>query len=184
MIRGKHGRWLSLDMGLLSDTKNWGLRMHRECRKRFPRHRHQRKPLVSDSGMHQAHGRSIWQVWSSSKWTTEQKTVLWPRSYLRTCKCRLLRIHIHMRNAPHLGIGSARLMVWLSYWWVVNEAGSSLVLIKRSSAGIVRFSFVAKLAYYYTLPMITKHTGMSSVYFRWNRIINKVFTAHAKNRKK
>ena len=26
--------------------------MHRECRERFPRHRFQRKPLVSDPGMH------------------------------------------------------------------------------------------------------------------------------------
>ena len=26
--------------------------MRRECRERFPRHRHQRKPLVSDPGMH------------------------------------------------------------------------------------------------------------------------------------
>ena len=28
------------------------LRMHRECRERFPRHQHQRKPLASDPGMH------------------------------------------------------------------------------------------------------------------------------------
>ena len=39
-------------MGLLSDTQNYGLRMRRECRERFPRHRLQRKPLVSDPGMH------------------------------------------------------------------------------------------------------------------------------------
>ena len=31
---------------------NCGLSMHRECRERFPRHRLQRKPLVSDPGMH------------------------------------------------------------------------------------------------------------------------------------
>ena len=31
--------------------------MHRECRERFPRHRLQRKPLVSDSGMH--HGTCV-----------------------------------------------------------------------------------------------------------------------------
>ena len=35
-------------MGLLQDRQNCGLHMHRECRERFPRHRLQRKPLVSD----------------------------------------------------------------------------------------------------------------------------------------
>ena len=39
-------------MGLLPDTQNRGLRMRREFRERFPRHRLQRKPLVSDPGMH------------------------------------------------------------------------------------------------------------------------------------
>ena len=38
--------------GFLPDTKNCGLRMRQECRERFPRHRLQRKPLVSDPGMH------------------------------------------------------------------------------------------------------------------------------------
>ena len=39
-------------MGLLPDMYNCGLRMRLECRERFPRHRLQRKPLVSDTGMH------------------------------------------------------------------------------------------------------------------------------------
>ena len=39
-------------MAHLSDTYNCGLRMCRECRERFPRHRLQKKQLVSDSGMH------------------------------------------------------------------------------------------------------------------------------------
>ena len=39
-------------VGLLPDTLNCGLGMRRECRERFPRHRLQSKPLVSDSGMH------------------------------------------------------------------------------------------------------------------------------------
>ena len=39
-------------MGLFPDTRNCGLRMRRECRERFPRHRFQRKPLVNDPGMH------------------------------------------------------------------------------------------------------------------------------------
>ena len=38
--------------GPLTKTQNCGVRMRREYRERFPRHRHQRKPLVSDHGMH------------------------------------------------------------------------------------------------------------------------------------
>ena len=45
-------------MGLLPDTYNCGLRMRRECR--FPRHRLQRKPPVSDPGMH--HGACVTHV--------------------------------------------------------------------------------------------------------------------------
>ena len=45
------------DMGLLPDTWNCGLRMRRECRERFPRHQLQRKPLVSNPGMH--HGTCV-----------------------------------------------------------------------------------------------------------------------------
>ena len=44
-------------MGLLPDTQNCGLRMRRE---RFPRHWLQRKPLVSDPGMH--HGTCVTHV--------------------------------------------------------------------------------------------------------------------------
>ena len=44
-------------MGLLPDMLNCGLHMHRECRERFPRHWLQRKPLISDTGMH--HGACV-----------------------------------------------------------------------------------------------------------------------------
>ena len=47
-------------MGLLPDTQNCWLRMSRECRERFPRHQLQRKPLVSDPGMH--HGTCVTHV--------------------------------------------------------------------------------------------------------------------------
>ena len=47
-------------MGLLPDTQNFLLRMRRECRERFPRHRLQRKPLASDPGMH--HGTCVTHV--------------------------------------------------------------------------------------------------------------------------
>ena len=50
--------WPSI--GLLPDTYNCGLRMRRECRERFPRHRLQRKLLISDPGMH--HGTCVTHV--------------------------------------------------------------------------------------------------------------------------
>ena len=51
---------LSEPIGLLPKTQNCGLRIRRECRERFPRHRLQRKLLVSDRGMH--HGRCLTHV--------------------------------------------------------------------------------------------------------------------------
>ena len=45
---------------LLTDTQNCGLRIRQECRERFPRHRRQRKPLVSDTDMH--HGTCVTHV--------------------------------------------------------------------------------------------------------------------------
>ena len=45
---------------LLPDTQNCGLRMRRECRERFPRHRLQRKLLASDPDMH--HGTCVTHV--------------------------------------------------------------------------------------------------------------------------
>ena len=62
---GELRRWawtgyIYIYMGLLTDTKKCGLRMHRECRERFPRHRLQRKPSVNDPGMH--HGTCLTHV--------------------------------------------------------------------------------------------------------------------------
>ena len=51
---------IDLHMGLLPDTQNFVLRMRRECRERFPRHRLQRKPLVSDPDLH--HGTCVTHV--------------------------------------------------------------------------------------------------------------------------
>ena len=52
-------------MGLLSDPVNCGLRMGREFRKSFPCHRRQRKPLISDPGMH--HGTCVYaRAWCMS----------------------------------------------------------------------------------------------------------------------
>ena len=52
--------WVSIPMCLLPDTYSRGLRMRRESRERFLRHRLQRKPLVSDPGMH--HGTCVTHV--------------------------------------------------------------------------------------------------------------------------
>ena len=45
-------------MGLLPDTSNCRLPMHRECRESFPRHRLQKKLLVNDPRMHHATSRT------------------------------------------------------------------------------------------------------------------------------
>ena len=50
----------SASMDLLPDTQNCGLRLRRECREPFPRHRLKRKPLVSDPAMH--HGTCVMHV--------------------------------------------------------------------------------------------------------------------------
>ena len=47
-------------MGLLPDVQNCGLCTRRECRECYPRHRQQRKPLLSDPGMH--HGTCVTHV--------------------------------------------------------------------------------------------------------------------------
>ena len=43
-----------------TNQSNYGLRMRRECRERFPRHLFQRKPLISDPGMR--HGTCVTHV--------------------------------------------------------------------------------------------------------------------------
>ena len=39
LLKGFDGKVKTAAMGLLPDTQNYGLRMRRECRERFPRHR-------------------------------------------------------------------------------------------------------------------------------------------------
>ena len=52
LAKMRHNAQRVVSMGFLPDTLNCGLRMRRECRERFSRHRPQRKPLLSDPGMH------------------------------------------------------------------------------------------------------------------------------------
>ena len=50
------------NMGLLPDTKNFGLHMRQECRERFPHNRLKSKPLVSYPSMHHStYVTAIWQ---------------------------------------------------------------------------------------------------------------------------
>ena len=56
---GMVSSWL-LDHGPLTDAQNCGLCMRRECWERFSRHQLQKKPLISDLGMH--HGTCVTHV--------------------------------------------------------------------------------------------------------------------------
>ena len=47
----RYTSWLTKKIASHRAGQKCGLRMRRECRERFPRHRLQRKPLVSDPGM-------------------------------------------------------------------------------------------------------------------------------------
>ena len=62
LITAMNSSWVLLNcvMGLLPDTQNCELRMRWECPVRFPHHRLQRKPLVSDPDMH--HGTYVTHV--------------------------------------------------------------------------------------------------------------------------
>ena len=71
---------------LLPDTCNCGLRMCRECRERFPHHRVQRKPLVSDPGMH--HGTCITHLpWCMSGYASRNLHVGYLRFYPQITAC-------------------------------------------------------------------------------------------------
>ena len=62
-ISSAYAYWCTLRrcaMGLLPDMWNNWLRKRRECRERCPRHRLQRKPLISDHGIH--HGTCVTRV--------------------------------------------------------------------------------------------------------------------------
>ena len=59
-LRTSSGIWVMRYHWPLTRYVNCGLHMHRECRERFPHHRLQRKPLVSDPGMH--HGSCVTHV--------------------------------------------------------------------------------------------------------------------------
>ena len=59
-------------MGLLSNMWNCGLRIRREYRERFPRHRLQRKPLVSDPGKRSRHS---WRVRNTQFYVSRKRPI-------------------------------------------------------------------------------------------------------------
>ena len=97
-VRMHHGT----SMGLLPDTWNCGLRMRRECRERFPRHQLQRKPLVSNPGMH--HGTCVTHV-------------PWCMSGSLTCGGRGKRSrHSRRMRNPQFYVSGKRPMVAVYIW--------------------------------------------------------------------
>ena len=57
--------------------------MHRECQERFPRHRLQRKPLVSDLGMHRGTYRgAIVRIWQEAHGEHPKKLVVWTHKFV------------------------------------------------------------------------------------------------------
>ena len=80
--------------------------MRRECRERFPRHRFQRKPLVSDPGMH--HGTCVKHVpWCISGSLTnggEENVIC--MSMATSCMMRKYGLHISLRYCDDYGLNA------------------------------------------------------------------------------
>ena len=90
------------DMGFLPDTKICGLHMRRECRKRFPRHRLQRKPIISDPGMH--HDTCVtYPGWLTCGLPIQIQT--WQGKRSRHSRCiRNLQFHVSGKRPMKIGI--------------------------------------------------------------------------------
>ena len=92
-------------MGLWPDTQNCGSRMLRESRERFPRHRLQRKPLISDPSMH--HDSCVTHMpWCMSG------------SLTRGCRVKRSR-HSRRTHNPQFYVFGKRPM-FISCWLIVN----------------------------------------------------------------
>ena len=114
-------RWKHVSMGLLPDTQNCRLRMRRECRERFSRHRLLRKPLVSDHGMH--HGTYVTHV----PWCMSGSNPRWRGKRSRHSR-RMCNLHFNVSgkramvtvltsicasaNCAIIGIGNVLLMMY------------------------------------------------------------------------
>ena len=112
-------------MGILPDTQNYGLCMHRECRGRFPRHRLQRKPLVNDPGVHHVMHVGI----ANPRWrgkrsgihdTSATRNFMYlVRGLYRMTFCYISNVHvlnhcnsISMRMRQGLGYNSTKCILW------------------------------------------------------------------------
>ena len=99
-------------MGLLPDTWNCGLRMRRECRERFPLHQLQRKPLVSNPGMH--HGTCVTHV-------------PWCMSGSLTCGCRGKRSrHSRRMRNPQFYVSGKRPMALSAVMTEMQDRSNSV----------------------------------------------------------
>ena len=116
------GRSYLTGMGVLPDMYNRGLCMRRECRERFPRHRIQRKPLVSDPGMH--HGACVTHVpWcmsgSLTRGVRDSRRTHNPQSYVSDKRPMIGYIHIRPWNSHQCGI--------FGYFMVVISPHTSII---------------------------------------------------------
>ena len=90
--------------GPLTKYVNCGLRMRRECRERFPRHRLQRKPLVKDPDMH--HARTVMHVgivnprWRGKR-SRHSRRMRHPQYYVSGKKPVNKTGHIHLYTTKH-----------------------------------------------------------------------------------
>ena len=130
--------------------------MRRECGERFPRHRLQMKPLVSDPGMH--HGTCVTHVpWcmSGSLARVGGKTFpvvpaqvqpahlrIWQEAYVKNCSFRLRRPHLRSRLR---WIGIFRLYGSKSYedpfyiYWRYSNSNSNVVYFNCYISQVQRF---------------------------------------------
>ena len=113
-------------MGLLPDTWNCRLRMRLECRANFPRHRLQRKPLVSDPDMH--HGTCMTHVpWCMSGSLTRRggENVLGISDTCATHNCMYLaRGPLNMSQVSIWGRGER--LAWWTYAPLVPNGCTTL----------------------------------------------------------
>ena len=114
---------------LLPDTQNCGFCMRRECRERFPHRRLQRKPIVSDPGMH--HGACVthvsWCMWGLLTLAGGQNVPGIPGACAHTILCIWQDAHW---DGEQLGLVSCGYLV--KSWRCFN--GTALYLSGRQAA--------------------------------------------------
>ena len=121
-------------MGLLPDTENCGLRMHRECRERFPRHRIQSKPSRYAS-RHVRDARAVMHVgiaqlrWREKR-TRQSRCLRNPQFYV-SGKWPIVRVSVCVRVHS---IICSRKTGWTVYAFVHSDSNICHVFYKIWSA--------------------------------------------------